>query len=67
MNENKTGATVNQKEGNNDAAAHQSATTDVNSTSLFVWDSDSEDTISAPGGTTATAVSKGNATTKAAV
>ena len=67
MNENETGATVNYKEGNNDAVACQSAATGGNSNSDLFGDSNSDDSISAQGGTTATAVSTGNGAAKAAV
>ena len=67
MNENEIGATVNYEEGNNDAPARQSAATGGNSNSDLFGDSDSDDTLSAQGGTTATAVSTGNDTAKVAV
>ena len=56
MGKNKTGATVNYEKRNNDAAARQSADTGENYASLlFGSSSDSDDTIPAQGGTTATA------------
>ena len=67
MNENKTGATLNHEEGNNDAAAGQSADTGENHTSLLFGDSHSDDTLPAQGGTTANADSSGNGAAKVAV
>ena len=47
MNENKTGATVNHEDGNNDSAACQTATAGGYTSSDLFGDSDSDDTAPA--------------------